>query len=225
MKISASPFRIKIHRDWSGNGGHSARHPSSKEVAMDSRLVLVVVVAVALMAIAVIVIGVVVARRRRKEKLRQQFGPEYERAVREVGPARADSVLAAREKRVAKFSLRPLSADEWQSFTEQWRIVQSRFVDDPVGSVADADSLVDRLMASRGYPVSDFEQRAADLSVGHAIVVDNYRAAHSIAARHRSGQATTEDLRNAFIHYRALFTELLQQPGTPRPETPRKAVA
>lgn len=191
---------------------------------MDPRLE--AVVAVAVVVVAVIVIGLLVARKRRKAKLRQQFGPEYERAVREVGPARADTVLAAREKRVARFSLRPLNPDEWHSFTDEWRVVQSRFVDDPVGSVADADALVDRLMAARGYPVSDFDQRAADLSVGHATVVDNYRAAHAIAARHRSGQATTEDLRNAFIHYRALFTELLQQPENPKqPETPRKAVA
>lgn len=178
------------------------------------------VVAVVLIAIAVVVIAMVVTRQRRKAKLRQQFGPEYERAVREVGPARAESELLAREKRVARFSLRELTPDEWQFFTNQWRIVQSRFVDDPVGSVAEADALVDRLMAARGYPMSDFEQRAADISVGHATVVDNYRAAHAIAVRHRAGGATTEDLRNAFIHYRALFNELLQEPGTRR-----KAVA
>lgn len=180
---------------------------------MDPRLG--AILAVVLVVIAVVVIGLLVARQRRKARLREEFGPEYDRAVREVGPTRADTVLAARVKRVARFSLRPLSSDEWHSFAEQWRTVQSRFVDDPVGSVADADALVDRLMAARGYPMSEFEQRAADLSVGHATVVDNYRAAHSIAVRHRSGQATTEDLRNAFIHYRALFTELLQQPGTP----------
>lgn len=179
---------------------------------MDARVG--IIVALVLIAIAVAVIGLVIARRRRKAKLQQEFGPEYDRAVREVGPKRADTELLAREKRVARFSLRPLTADEWQSFTDRWQSVQSRFVDDPVGSVADADELVDRLMAARGYPMSDFEQRAADLSVGHAIVVENYRAAHAIAMRHRAGQATTEDLRNAFIHYRALFTELLQQPGT-----------
>jgi hypothetical protein len=174
------------------------------------------IVATALIALVVIVIAAaLIARRQRKARLQQEFGPEYDRAVREVGPTQADTVLAARVKRVARFSLRPLTSDEWRSFTEQWRTVQSRFVDDPVGSVADADALVDRLMAARGYPMSDFEQRAADISVGHAAVVENYRAAHAIAVRHRSGDANTEDLRNAFIHYRALFTELLQQPGTP----------
>jgi hypothetical protein len=189
------------------------------EVTMDSRLG--VVVALLLIAVAVVVVmGLVLARQRRKAKLRQQFGPEYERAVREVGPNRADTVLLAREKRVAKFTLRDLTPDEWQAFTNEWRTVQSRFVDDPVASVAEADALVDRLMTARGYPMSDFEQRAADISVGHAAVVDNYRAAHEIALRHNAGGVTTEDLRNAFIHYRALFTELLQKPGSGR-----KAVA
>lgn len=185
---------------------------------MDSRLELVV--AVAVIAIVVVIVAVIVAQRRRKAQLRQQFGPEYERAVREKGPVRAEKDLAAREKRVSRFSLRDLTPDEWQSFTNDWQAVQSKFVDDPVGSVAEADALVDRLMAARGYPMSDFEQRAADISVGHATVVEHYRAAHAIALRHRAGQATTEDLRNALIHYRALFTELLQQTGTPK-----KAVA
>jgi hypothetical protein len=178
------------------------------------------VVAVVLIAVAVVVIALVIARQRRKANLRRQFGPEYERTVREVGPNRADTVLLAREKRVSKFSLRELTPDERQYFTNEWRILQSKFVDDPLGSVADADILVDRLMQARGYPMTEFEQRAADISVGHASVVDNYRAAHAIALRHRSGSATTEDLRNAIIHYRALFTELLQEPGTRR-----KAVA
>ena len=178
------------------------------------------VVALVLIAVAVVVIAVVLVRQRRKAKLRQQFGPEYERTVREMGPGRAETALLAREKRVARFSLRDLTPNEWQAFTNQWRTVQSRFVDDPVASVAEADALVDRLMAARGYPMSDFEQRAADISVGHAAVVENYRAAHAIAVRHQAGGATTEDLRTALIHYRALFTELLQEP-----KLGRKAVA
>jgi hypothetical protein len=183
-----------------------------------------IIVAVVVIAVAVVIIALAVARRRRKASLRQEFGPEYDRAVREMGSEHAETVLRAREKRVAQFSLRELSPSEWQSFTEQWRIVQSRFVDDPVEAVAGADELVDRLMAARGYPVSDFEQRAADISVGHALVVEHYRAAHAIALRHRAGQATTEDLRNALIHYRALFTELLEQPDTRRAPG-KKAVA
>lgn len=197
--------------------GSEAGHPSLVEVVMDPKLIAVVA---GVVVVAVVVIAMVVGRQRRKAKLRQQFGPEYERAVREVGPARAANVLLAREKRVAGFSLRDLNAEERQSFMEQWRVVQSRFVDDPVASVADADTLVDKLMAARGYPMSEFDQRVADVSVGHAAVVENYRAAHAIALKHRAGEATTEDLRNAFVHYRALFNELLKEPGTPK-----KAVA
>jgi hypothetical protein len=178
------------------------------------------VVAALLIAVAIVVIAMVVARQRRKANLRQQFGPEYERAIREVGPTRAETELLAREKRVSKLSLRELTVEERQYFTNEWRILQSKFVDDPVASLADADVVIDRLMQARGYPMSDFEQRAADISVGHATVVENYRAAHAIALRHRNGKATTEDLRNAIIHYRALFIELLQDPGTRR-----KAVA
>lgn len=172
------------------------------------------IVAAVVVVVAIVVIALVVARQRRKAKLQREFGPEYARAVREVGPVKADAVLLAREKRVSGFSLRDLPVAERQSFADQWQIVQSKFVDDPVASVADADALVDKLMAARGYPMSDFEQRAADISVGHATVVENYRAAHAIALKHKAGGATTEDLRNAFVHYRALFNELLQEPGT-----------
>lgn len=186
---------------------------------MDPRLG--ILIAVVVVAVAILVVALIVVRQRRKARLRQQFGPEYERTVREVGPARAETVLLDREKRVEKFSLRPLAPEEQQAFTNEWRAVQSRFVDDPRGAVTEADLLVDRLMQARGYPVSDFEQRAADISVGHASVVDNYRAAHTIALRHRQGQATTEDLRNALIYYRSLFTELLET----APAGSRKAVA
>jgi len=106
--------------------------------------------------------------------------------------------------------MRNLTAEERERFVTEWRLVQARFVDDPKGAVTDADDLVARLMQSRGYPMSDFEQRAADISVDHPRVVDNYRAAHQIALRQRQGQATTEDLRNAIIYYRSLFDELLQ---------------
>jgi hypothetical protein len=182
------------------------------------------VIAVVVVVIGLVVVGLVVARQKRQAKLRQEFGPEYDRAVREVGPKRADTVLLAREKRVAKFSLRDLTVEERQSFADEWRTVQARFVDDPVASVAQADALIDRLMVARGYPTSDFDQQAADISVGHATVVENYRAAHAIALRHRAGEATTEDLRNAFNHYRALFNELLQE-QVQKPETQKKAVA
>ncbi len=173
---------------------------------MDPKQVIVVVVAV----IAVLIITWAVARRQRTAKLRGKFGPEYDRAVREIGQTKAESVLLEREKRVEKFPIRELSAEERERFVTEWRIVQSRFVDDPQGAVADADVLVNRLMQARGYPMSDFDQRAADISVTHPRVVGNYRAAHMIAVRHQQGQATTEDLRNAIIYYRSLFDELLQ---------------
>ncbi len=172
---------------------------------MDPKIVVIVVVA------AVIVLGVLwmLMRRRRTALLKERFGPEYDRTLREHGN-RAESVLAEREKRVEKFPIRELAADERERFVTEWRAVQSRFVDAPNAAVGDADALVSRLMQTRGYPMSDFEQRAADLSVDHPRVVDNYRAAHEIALRHRSGQATTEDLRQAMIYYRSLFDDLLQ---------------
>ena len=184
---------------------------------MDPRQLIVVVVAL------VVLLGVVwmFMRRQRSINLQKRFGPEYDRAVREIGPQRAESVLLEREKRVQEFSLRELSAEEREGFLDEWRMVQTRFVDDPQAAVGDADLLVDRLMQERGYPMSNFEQRAADISVGHPTVVDNYRAAHQIAVRHSQGQASTEDLRNAIIYYRSLFEELLQK----RPSVHKKEVA
>ncbi len=172
---------------------------------MDPKTILIIVVAV------VVIVGVaaLIMRKRRSEALRQRFGPEYDRTLREHG-SKAEAVLAQREKRVEKFRLRDLAVDERERFISEWRTVQSRFVDDPKGAVSDADSLLTRLMESRGYPMSDFDQRAADISVDHPQVVANYRAAHEIALRHRRGQASTEDLRNALIYYRSLFNELLQ---------------
>jgi hypothetical protein len=170
---------------------------------------------------AAVVVALILVRRNRTAALRRRFGPEYERTVRERGPAHAEAELLKREKRIEKLHIRELSADERERFTTQWRTVQSRFVDDPKGAVTDADELVIRLMQTRGYPMSDFEQRVADVSVDHPRVVDNYRAAHEIALRHRKGEATTEDMRNALIYYRSLFDELLQT----RPVEQKKEVA
>jgi hypothetical protein len=166
-----------------------------------------------LIVVAVLVIAglAVFAMQRRKAALRQRFGPEYERTVRERGSEReAQAMLQQRQKRVEKFHIRKLDAVEQQQYAERWRMVQSRFVDDPRGTVIDADDTVASLMGARGYPMGDFEQRAADLSVDHSHVVDNYRAAHEIAVRHRQGQASTEDLRQAMIYYRSLFEDLLE---------------
>ncbi len=173
---------------------------------MDPKLAAVIILAVVL----VLVMVWAIVRQQRTAKLRRHFGAEYDRTVRETGPARAENVLLERERRVEKFRIRDLGTEEREMFVTEWRTIQSRFVDDPRGAVSQADAVVDRLMQARGYPITDFEQRAADISVVHPGVVDNYRAAHQIALRHRQGQATTEDLRNALIYYRSLFDELLQ---------------
>ena len=172
-------------------------------------------------AVAVILIIAVSAwlylRKRRSTTagLRQRFGPEYERAVREHGSERkAEAKLADREKRVEKLNIRDLDAMERERFSEQWKSVQSRFVDSPKGAVTEGDDLVSSLMKTRGYPVSDFDQRADDISVDHPQVVENYRSAHEIAMRVGKDEATTEDLRTAMIHYRSLFEELVQVPTT-----------
>ena len=138
--------------------------------------------------------------------LRQKFGPEYDRAVRTHGSERrAEAKLADRETRVEKLQLRDLDPMEHERFSERWASVQSRFVDSPKGAVAEADDLVSSLMKTRGYPVSDFDQRAADISVDHPRVVENYRSAHEIALRVGKDQATTEELRTAMIQYRSLL--------------------
>jgi len=158
-------------------------------------------------------------RRRRSEVLRKDFGPEYKRTLDQFGDQRkAEAELAARKERVHKLEIRGLTAEERSRFADSWRRTQSLFVDEPSRAVGDADGLVKELMQVRGYPVGDFERRAADISVDHPRVVTNYRAAHDIAARNKSGKATTEDLRQAMMHYRSLFEELLEtaQPTTPK---------
>jgi len=155
------------------------------------------------------------ARRRRTTtaELRHRFGPEYELAVREHGSEhRAEAQLADRQKRVERLKIRDLDPTERERFSGQWHSLQSRFVDDPKGAVTEADTLVSSLMQTRGYPVADFNQRAADVSVDHPRVVANYRSAHEVALRLGKGEASTEDLRTAMIHYRSLFEELVQVP-------------
>ena len=185
---------------------------------MDPKIVGLIVVVILVVAAAAMVI-----MQRRKAALRSRFGNEYERTVREHGSERqAVSVLHEREKRVEKFHIRKLDAAERDEYAARWYQVQSRFVDDPRGAVIDADDTVASLMGALGYPMADFEQRAADLSVDHAHVVDNYRAAHEIAVLHRKGQASTEDRRQAMIYYRSLFEDLL---NGRKPEAIRKEVA
>src|SRR5205807_6077802 len=167
-----------------------------------------VVIVVAVVAIAIIAYAAM--RKRRSRHLRERFGPEYERVVRNEGGVRqGEGVLEFREKRREKLKIRPLSPTDRSSFLYRWNEVQSRFVDDPKGAVTLADSLVTDVMQARGYPIGEFDERAADLSVDYPTIVDNYRAGHEIALRHSSGQASTEDLRQAMMHYRVLFEELL----------------
>jgi hypothetical protein len=181
---------------------------------MNSQLLdpkLIGLAAAVILVIAVFAWLYVRKRRSTTAGLRQRFGPEYERAVREHGSERkAEAKLADREKRVEMLKIRDLDPMEHERFLKQWASVQSRFVDSPKGAVAEADDLVSSLMKSRGYPVSDFDQRAADISVDHPRVMENYRSAHEIALRVGKDEATTEDLRTAMIHYRSLFEELVQ---------------
>jgi hypothetical protein len=171
---------------------------------------LTIVIAVMAAVVVIAVISFLLARKRRSQQLRQRFGPEYDRVLKKEGEVRrAEGVLEMRAKRRERFSLRPLPESSRLDFSERWRMVQSQFVDEPKGSVAQADLLVNKLMEARGYPMADFEQRAADISVDHPVVVENYRAAHAVALRHSAGQVSTEDLRKAMVHYRSLFEDLL----------------
>jgi len=175
---------------------------------MNSTGIIVLLIVAAVIIVAALVFMAV--RKRRSQQLRERFGPEYDRVVNREGDARkAEQVLAFRQQRREKFKVRNLSPTDRSSFRYRWNEVQSRFVDDPKGAVTLAESLVTDVMQARGYPIADFDQQAADISVDHPIVVQNYRAAHEIALRHGRGQASTEDLRNAMVHYRVLFQELL----------------
>jgi len=169
--------------------------------------IVLIVIAVAVIAI----LGWYLLRERRSKQLRSQFGPEYEFAMREFGNKnKAEDALAARQKRREKIHVRPLSHEEHDRFAADWHDVQGRFVDDPPGSIEEADRLVSNVMRARGYPMSEFDHRAEDLSVDYPHVVRNYRAAHAIAERQGRGEVSTEDLRKAFVYYRDLFDELLE---------------
>ena len=163
--------------------------------------------------VAIVVLGVVFSalRTRRSRSLQDQFGREYDRTVDKAGGRReAERELAERQKRHDELELKPLSQDARDSYLQQWQVTQGRFVDDPTGAVSEADDLVQRVMRDRGYPVDDFEQRAADISVEHPELVEKYRTANGIARASERGEASTEDLRHSVRHYRALFVELLE---------------
>jgi hypothetical protein len=167
---------------------------------------------VALLLIALLAVAFALHwRRHQSHVLEKHFGPEYDRAVERLGSrGKAERELRERQHRVEKLEIVPLTREEAVRFRDAWTRLQARFVDDPKGAVGEADSLVRELMHQRGYPMGDFESRAADISVHHPFVVDHYRAAHDIALRDARGEGDTEARRQALIHYRALFGELLE---------------
>jgi len=181
--------------------------------------------------IIVLVIALVVAigaaawlymRNRKTENLQQRFGPEYDRALETHHDQRkAERELENRAERVEHLNIRPLENAERDRFASRWQAVQAQFVDDPASATDDADQLVGEVMATRGYPVGDFEQRAADVSVHHPNVVEHYRAAHTIALRNSRGDADTEQLRQALVHFRVLFDDLLETTAPARTEARR----
>ena len=174
------------------------------------------VVIIVVIAALIVSAGLVwlLARRRRSRRLRAHFGPEYDHTVRQLGSqAKAEDALAARQRRMDRIPIHPLPPQVRDRFAARWHDVQALFVDDPPGAIRDADALVNEAMQARGYPMGEFEQRAENLSVEYPNVVRNYRAAHSIAVRRESGEATTEDLRHALVYYRDLFEELLDLQG------------
>jgi hypothetical protein len=165
----------------------------------------------------------IVVQRQRTNRLQRRFGTEYGRTIKQFGSrAKAEKELAKREDRVSGLRIVALSPAEAASFSKAWNVLQGRFVDNPKGVVAEADRLVRDLMAKRGYPMGDFELRAADISVDHPAVVSNYRAAQAIAVRDARGEADTEELRKAVVHYRTLFDELLEVTPAPDAATPAR---
>jgi hypothetical protein len=173
-------------------------------------------VAIAIAFVVGFLVGVAVmyaAQQARTTRLKKQFGPEYGRVIADTGDRyRTEAVLEERHRRVRQLSIRPLTATERRNFEEGWRSVQARFVDDPAVALREADVLIGKVMAAEGYPVTEFEHRAEDISVDHPIVVENYRDGHAIAIRNEQGRASTEDLRKAMINYRRLFEELVGLP-------------
>jgi hypothetical protein len=185
-----------------------ANHGARRDVEVDNNAIMAIAIAIVIILAAVLVWWY--STRKRTEQLRSRFGPEYDRTVDDLGDQRrAESELGAREKRVEALNLRELAPNEVEAYAEEWARVQARFVDDPRTSIVEADRWVGRLMMDRGYPMGDFERRAADISVDHPRVVENYRAAHAIAERSQGGDGNTEELRQAMVHYRSLYTELL----------------
>jgi hypothetical protein len=181
---------------------------------MNSNLftIVIILVVVAIGVCALIIHTQFKKNRSRTDHLKDRFGPEYTRLANETGISAAERQLQDREKRVASLSIHELSPEQRKRFVESWQSIQAEFVENPKASLAHADGLLGEAMNARGYPVTDFDQQAADLSVDHPVVVQNYRAAHEIAVRNRAAPVSTEDMRQAMIHYRHLFEELVSSP-------------
>ena len=173
-------------------------------------------VVIALVVVAVVALAAWLAyRKRRTGQLRDTFGPEYDREVRVSDRRTAEGELQARREQRERLEIRPLRPAARERYSAAWRETQAKFVDDPAGAVTEADELVHRVMVERGYPMEQFEQLAADISVDHPQVVESYRAAHAVSLASQHGKATTEDLREAVVHYRSLFEELLADGEAP----------
>ena len=176
---------------------------------MDNTTMIIIVVLV--VVIIGIILGLIFTRRKRSEQLQEKFGPEYDRTVQTLGDEKkAQTELDERQKHVEALDIRPLSVSERERYLADWTAVQSKFVDEPGQAILDADRLIMEVMQLRGYPVSDFEQRAADISVKYPALVSNYRGAREIADKNKQQQVNTEELRQAMIYYRSLFEELLK---------------
>ena len=176
---------------------------------MDETAVVIIVIAV--VAVLLVAFAVWLTRRNRSRHLQGRFGPEYDRTLEDADSRRqAEQELRERERRRDELDIVPLDDATRARYAEQWQGVQQRFVDTPTESVIEADVLVMQVMRDRGYPVDDFDRRAADVSVDHPDVVDHYRSAHDVAARSRAGGCSTEELGEAVVHYRALFEALLE---------------
>ena len=174
-------------------------------------MILTLILVLGVMVIIGVVLGSVLVRRKRSDRLQEQFGPEYDHAVQTIGDEKkAQTELDERRKHVEALDIRSLSASEHERYMSDWAAVQSKFVDEPGQAIVDADRLIMEVMQVRAYPVSDFDQRAADISVNYPALVSNYRAAREIAIKNKQNQADTEELRQAMIYYRSLFDELLE---------------
>ncbi len=175
-----------------------------------------VLIVVAVIVLAVAGVAVFLGRNRSRRRLQERFGPEYDRTVEESGSREAaEKELLERERRHAELTLTPLSAESRTRYSTEWERVQAMFIDSPVTAVAEADELVTQLIAERGYPTENYEEQLSHLSVEHANTLGHYRDAHEISVASARGEASTEQLRKALVHYRALFGELLEADPVP----------